>query len=492
MRIVQLSTEFAPIAKAGGLGEVIVGLSRELTKLGQTVEIIIPKYKFIDPLQIERIKKDTDFECTEKNISHKNSMWISEVEDCKLLLLETFHPADYFNRDHIYGYPDDVLRFLYFAKAALEYLKKQNKPIDVLHLHDWPVAIAAVLAKDIFQIPIKSILLTIHNAAYQGLCAVHDLDAIGLNGAKYLVQEKLQDDNPKYPLTINLLKGGIVYADAVNTVSPSYAKEMLKEASFQHALHITLNQHKDKVSGILNGIDQKLWNPMEDPHLAKQYSFKDSIASILVAKQEAKKKLQKQFHLADEKLPWIGSITRIVYQKNPKLLEQGLRYAIQKGCNFLLLGSSPDPSIQKHFDLLKQEFEKNTQSLIHFAYNEALAHEIYAALDFLLIPSVYEPCGLSQLIAMRYGTIPIVRSTGGLKDTVFDNQDHLTPLQERNGFTFQNSDTSEMENSLERAIDFYRQETASYQSMVRRIMKLNFSWQKPAQEYLRLYQKIAN
>lgn len=492
MRIVHLSTEFAPIAKAGGLGEVVVGLNRELTNLGQTVEVILPKYSFIEPDHVTQIKKELDFQCTEKGTSHKNTMWSARVEDCKLLLLETSHPANYFHREHIYGYPDDIPRFLYFAKASLEYLKQKNEPIDILHLHDWPVAIAAVLAKDLFQIPIKAILLTIHNAAYQGLCATRDLDAIGLDGSKYLIKEKLQDDDPKHPHTINLLKGGIVYSDAVNTVSPSYAKEILEEASFNYSLNVTLNQHKNKISGILNGIDQKLWDPMQDPHLSKHYNFKEPVPSILAAKQNAKDLLQKKFHLEMNKLPWIGSITRIVYQKDPKLLEQGLRHALKKGCNFLLLGSSPDPSIQKHFDHLKQEFHQNSQVLLHFAYNEALAHQIYAALDFIFIPSVYEPCGLTQLISMRYGTIPIARSTGGLKDTIFDYGNRSIPVEQRNGFIFQSSNISEMESTLDRAIDFFRAESSSCQSMIRRIMQLNFSWQRPAQEYLRLYQKIMN
>ncbi len=487
MRIVHLSTEFAPIAKAGGLGEVIVGLSRELTNLGQTVEIILPKYKFI---HLSSMKKDLDFECEEKKIFHKNTMWEATTEDCKLLLLETSHPSHYFSREHIYGYPDDILRFLYFAKASLQYLQNKKEPIDILHLHDWPVAIAAVLVKEMFQIPIKAVLLTIHNAAYQGLCAAHDLDAIGLHGSQYLTKEKLQDDSPNYSHLMNLLKGGIVYSDAVNTVSPSYAKEILQEAPFQHSLHITLNKYKNKISGILNGIDQKLWDPKSDPYLIKHYSSKNSITSILKAKQEAKQTLNQQFNIQENNLPWIGAVTRIVYQKNPKLIEEGLRYAIQKGCNFLLLGSSPDPSIQNHYNHLKQEFEQNPKALLHFAYDEALAHQIYAALDFLFIPSVYEPCGLSQLIAMRYGTIPIARSTGGLKDTVFDNEDASTPANSRNGFSFQHSNTQEMQNTLDRAIHFYTQETTSYQSMVSRIIKLNFSWQKPAKEYLRLYQTM--
>lgn len=480
MKIIHLSTEFAPIAKAGGLGDVATGLCRELTRMGHEAIAIIPKYEFIT----ESSREETHFSC----LGHANVMRGANIEGCQVKLLEAHHPKGFFQREHIYGYPDDVPRFLYFTRACLEYLKAKGETIDVLHLHDWPVAIGALLAKEILHLPVKKVILTLHNAAYQGLAGVRDLDAIGLHGAEYLRKDRLQDDNPDAPHSINLLKGGIVYADAVNTVSPSYAKEIL-EPQFSRHLSETLNRYKGKISGILNGLDPALWDPMNDRYLPKAYGAGQSIEEILAAKQSAKELLQKKFSLAPSKLPWIGAITRIVHQKNPRLLESGLKYSLQHGCNFLLLGSSPDPDIQEHFNRLKAIYRHNEQALLYFAYDEALARQIYAALDFLFIPSVYEPCGLTQLIGMRYGTLPIVHATGGLKDTVFDYEDALMPRQKRNGILFQNADAADADAAIRRAISLFRNYPKNYQELISRVMQLKFDWKQPARAYLDLYSK---
>lgn len=482
MHIVHLSTEFAPIAKAGGLGDVTVGLCRELTRMGHQVSVFIPRYSFI---QAPLAQEGEPFPCLERGTSHMNTMFSASIENCQVFLLDTHHPKHYFQREHIYGYPDDVARFLYFTKAVLEFLQRQNQPIDILHLHDWPVAIAALLAKKIFHSPIKKIVLTIHNAAYQGLCAPSDLDALGLHGSNYLTQDELQDDGSHH---INLLKGGIVYADAVNTVSPSYAKEIL-DPHFSKDLHVTLNRYQSKISGILNGIDPHLWNPMLDRYLPKPYHAQQSVEEILAAKKAAKDFLRKRFNLHENHLPWIGAVTRIVHQKNPHLLEVGFKYALKNGCNFLLLGSSPDPSIQEHFNKLKNEYAHNSSVLLHFAYDDELAHQIFAALDFLFIPSLYEPCGLTQLIGMRYGTLPIVHATGGLKDTVFDYDNAKIPKKIRNGILFQNINSSDADIAIQRAINLFRNYPKQYQSLMTQIMQLKFDWTKPAKSYLDLYEK---
>ena len=482
MRIVQLATEFAPIAKAGGLGEVIIGLSKELSLLGFDIDVILPKYDFLDAKQLSHIKMETpDFQCFEKGTLHPNAMWSAVCKGVKLHLLEARHPAGYFHRNQIYGCEDDTARFLYFSRAALEFLKLQNRPIDILHLHDWHVAIAAVLARDLFQLPIKAILLTIHNAEYQGKCATWDLDAIGLKGADYLTPDKMQDDHPSHSKLINLLKGGIVYADAVNAVSPTYAKEILTEEIGFH-LDPTFRKYKSKLTGILNGLDLELWDP--------GFRASDSIEAIAKAKELSRNKLRQLFSLSKHHRPWVGAVTRLAAQKGPDLLEEALRQTIRLGGTFVLLGSSSAHKLQTHFEKLKTKYAGNNQLLLHLAYDETLARHVYNALDFLLIPSLYEPCGLTQMIGMRYGTIPIARATGGLKDTIFDVDNPHVASNLRNGLLFPNYNAISMTEKLEKAFQIFRQNPELMQVLVKNGIHRDWSWKKPAQEYVKLYQKI--
>ncbi|HSX11785.1 MAG TPA: glycogen synthase [Chlamydiales bacterium] len=479
MRIVHVAAEFAPIAKAGGLGEVVTGLGRELTAKGDDIEIIIPKYDFIDLSKLPNIKIEVpDFKC----VGFANAMWSAKSEGCYLHLLEARHPAGYFHRGKIYGAEDDTARFIYFSRAVLEYLKLKKEPIDVLHLHDWHVSLCAPLVRDLFkELKVKAIVLSIHNVEYQGKCAVSDLNAIGLDGASYLTPDKLQDNHPKYPDTINLLKGGIVYADAIVPVSPTYAKEILTP-EYGFNLDPTLKKMRSKITGILNGIDQHLWNPSTDRHLALPYTLESATKGKAASKDT--------FNLPKGKRPWLGTVTRLVSQKGPELLEEALHKTIHLDGCFLLLGSSPHPNIQAHFDQLKEKYKNDDRVFLQFDYDDALAHRIYAALDYLIVPSHYEPCGLTQLIAMRYGTIPIVRSTGGLKDTVFDCEDSKIPIAKRNGFTFPLITPTSMNATLERAFRLFRSEPSTLQGLIRCGMQSDFSWKKPAQEYHKLYIKL--
>ncbi len=471
MKIVHLATEFAPFAKAGGLGEVLVGLSRELARLSHRVEVVLPKYSFIPPIGLH---PSLSFLCEEGGHFHENRAWQGYFGQCHLTLLEAFHPKGYFQRPHIYGYQDDTSRFLYFTKAALEWLKTAKESIDVLHLHDWPVAVAAYLQKESYRLPIKKVILTIHNGEYQGLCAHWDLEAIGLQSGTY-PKEAFQDEI--HTETLNLLKGGVVYADAVNTVSPSYAAEIIA----QKGKGIAFARYQHKISGILNGIDSVLWNPSDDPHLSIHYQ-QGSIEEIERGKEGARHLLAKHFGLSEEKRPWIGNITRLVPQKGPELIEAGLCKTLELGGTFLLLGSSPIASIQNHFETLKKELFTES-AFFHFDYNEPLAHQIYAALDFILVPSHFEPCGLTQLIAMRYGTIPIVRKTGGLQDTVFDIENN----KKGNGIVFEKATQEETTRAIERAFLLFQTQREKRRELIQRGMRIDFSWKKPAQEYLKIY-----
>jgi len=487
MRIIQLATEFAPLAKEGGLGEVVSGLSNELSLMGHEVEVILPKYDFLPLPMLKKINLEIpDFRCFEKGNLHANAMWSAEYGSVKLHLLEARHSAGYFHRKKIYGCQDDVARFIYFSRAAIEYLKLKNRPIEILHLHDWHVALAAVLARDLFNLPIQSIVLTIHNGGHQGLCATWDLDAIGLEGKKYLTRDKLQDNDLTRQNLINLLKGGIIYSDALVAVSPTYAKEILNP-TIGFGLEKTFEKEQSKLKGILNGLDLHLWNPENDPQLPVHYTHQDSFFLKKKGKEAARQMLCDRFDLSNGARPWIGTVTRLVDQKGPFLIEETLKQTLLLGGSFLLLGISPSTTIQSHFEMLKKKHAKNDRVLIHLDYDEKLAHQFYAALDFFIIPSLYEPCGLAQMIAMRYGTIPIARATGGHKDTIFDWDNLAIPVHQRNGFLFQNFTKQSLQETLKRAVHQFRQDPDSIQTLITSGMHFDWSWKKPAKEYLSVY-----
>jgi starch synthase len=478
MRIVQVTTEFAPLAKAGGLGEVLVGLSRELVRQGGEVEVILPKYNFISPRLLTHLKHEVDFTAPEWEHQIANTMWSAVAENCSLHLLEMRHPKDYFHRAAIYGFEDDVPRFIYFARAVLEYLKVKGEPIDILHLHDWHAAALAPLLREIHrEIQVKAIVLTIHNLEYQGQCSVHDLAAIGLKKGHIA---HLQTSSH-----YNLLKGAVHYADAITAVSPTYAAEIL---THEHGFGLDedLRKQKGKLSGILNGIDLELWNPSNDPALTAHYSAGQPIAQIIAAKKENRKGLNLKPNAF-----WFGAVTRLVPQKGPKLLEAALKETIRQNGVFFLLGSSPIPEIQSHFEELKKQYSNNPNVFLHLDYDEALAHRLYAALDFLVVPSLFEPCGLTQLIAMHYGTVPIVRSTGGLKDTVFDCDDVHIPTGKHNGFTFFRPKPEALIETLRRATLRRQNSPTSHQVLMQHGMESDFSWKKPAKEYMAVYQQVS-
>lgn len=482
-KIVQVAAEFAPLAKAGGLGEVVVGLSRELTRVHETVEVILPKYNFIPSHSLSNLQVEvTDFKAFENGSQRSNTMWRAAAEGCSLHLLEPHHPAGYFSRDKIYGYEDDIARFLYFSKAVVEYLKLKQEPIDILHLHDWHVAAIAPLIRCFYkqEIDVKGIVLSIHNIEYQGLCASHDLQAIGLPS------EPFQTDDARYPSTLNTLKAGLLYADAWVAVSPTYAEEILFPS---HSFHLdpTLRKYRSKLCGILNGIDLTLWDPAKDPYIKVPFSASDSIQTITTAKR----KNRPPFSKSPKQGPWVGAVTRLVPQKGPELIEAALHHTVEAGGTFLLLGSSPIPALQRHFEELQKTYRNHPQVAIHLEYDEALAHQIYAALDFLIVPSHFEPCGLTQMIAMRYGTIPIVRATGGLKDTVIDCDNASRPAERRNGFVFADATLESLQGALDRAFHLWRSDPSTLQTLLQRGMRSDFGWQKPAKDYLKLYKKLS-
>lgn len=482
MRVIHISTEFAPIAKAGGMGEVVLGLSRELIAQGHSVEVILPKYSFLDPTTLDHLEKDREVQCEEKGQPISNTIWKATVAGCPLSLIEAHHPANYFERKQIYGYEDDVPRFLYFCKTVIEYLISRKEPIELIQVHDWHSASCALLLRDLYpnQLKVGAILLTIHNVEYQGRCAVWDLNAIGLNGASYLTPDRLQD--PTYPEAINLLKGGILYATGVNTVSRTYAKECV---SPEGGCGLGPLLKKAKLVGIVNGIDTQSWDPETDPHLHAHYRADQPSELIAKQKSMAKEELKQILGLQSLDRPLFGAVTRIMPNKGSDLFLAAIGQIMEEGGAFVLLGFSPISDVQKKFDEAKEQYRGNPAVALCYEYNDALDRNIYAACDFILVPSLMEPCGLTQIIAMRYGAIPIVRATGGLKDTVIDYE-----RPKGNGIVFEDPTFEALHEAIKRASMLW-QTPPLFQEIQKRGLQGDYSWKKPAEQYLQLYELLS-
>lgn len=488
MYIVHLTTELAPIAKVGGLGDVTAGLSKALSEAGERVEVILPFYDHIDRKALKNLKIDFENLISYEEMNEcKNTVWSAEYKGVSLLLIEPHEEANYFKRGVIYGEEDDLLRFTYFTRTAMEYLLKKGKNPDILNLHDWLTTLAAPLYHEMYKplgLKIRGIITTIHNMKYQGICSPEKLSRIGLHAKHLLKQTKLQDHSK--PDKLNLLKGGLVYSDYLTTVSPTYAKEIQGKEGF--GLEHTLVDRKDQLYGILNGIDTTYWNPETDPFIKKNYPANGSnFEAVNAAKIENRKALCLKLKMDYDPAPLFSCISRIVQQKGPEMIRFGIEYVLEKGGQFILLGSTPEPSLKAEFLTLAEEYRDNPHVHFHFLFDEKLAHLTYAAADCILVPSLFEPCGLTQMIALRYGTIPIVHKVGGLNDTVFDIDHTELPAEKRNGYTFDFPSNDSLRWSIDRAFEHHKNDRKKWHLMQMNGFKKDWSWKMPAQEYLNLY-----
>lgn len=496
MHIVHIGSELAPLAKVGGLADVLLGLSREQSWKGHDVDIIIPKYDCLDSYEIRDMVVDVlDLPSFYEGAWHHNTIWVGWVENLKVYFVEPHHPRQFFNRGCFYGCDDDIERFLYFCRTAIEFLYKRQIQPDIIHLHEWHTSAIAPLYYDMYK-PLgfdrSKIVQTIHNIDYQGKCAPANLDAIGLDGTALLTKDKLQDNiNPKL---INLLKGGIVYADFVTTVSPSYAQEV-KKPQEGRGLDTTLIKYENKFAGILNGIDYSYWNPEVDRYLPAHFSSREMPANkndhnTLDKKGFLKRMLRERLYLGEEHKPIIGCVTRLVPQKGLEMIKYALKYSLTRNGQFVFLGSGPIPSINNEFHVLKAHYSDHPDVSITLHHQEELAHQIFAGADIIIAPSLFEPCGLTQMIALKYGSIPVVRRTGGLADTIFDVDNSGKPFDETNGFTFDPPTNAGIESALARAIDYWYKSPDKWRQLIINGMHIDFSWNHPADKYLNIYKSI--
>ncbi|XP_020577383.1 probable starch synthase 4, chloroplastic/amyloplastic isoform X2 [Phalaenopsis equestris] len=484
--IVHIAAEMAPVAKVGGLGDVVLGLSKALQRKGHLVEIVLPKYDCMQYDQFGEMKAlDVAVESFFDGQLFKNKIWVGIVEGLPVYFIEPHHPLKFFWRGKIYGEHDDFKRFSFFSRAALELIYQAGKKPDIIHCHDWQTAFAP-LYWDIYAAKgfnSARICFTCHNFEYQGTAHFSELSSCGLDIQRLNKPDRMQDNSA--PDKINPLKGGIVFSNIVTTVSPTYAQEVCAPEGGR-GLHETLRVHSKKFVGVLNGIDTDSWNPSTDIILPVQYSSDD-----LQGKTENKSALRMQLELssADAFQPMVCCITRLVPQKGVHLIRHAIYQTMELGGQFVLLGSSPVAHIQREFEGIASHFSNHPNVRLLLKYDDALSHMIYAASDMFVIPSLFEPCGLTQMIAMRYGSVPIVRRTGGLNDSVFDVDDDTIPVEYRNGFTFLSPTEQELNNAMERAFNYYRKSPENWQNLVQKIMRMDFSWESSAQQYEELYQK---
>jgi len=465
MKIFFVASECMPIAKVGGLGDVIGSLPKALKDFGVDVRICLPKYQIIDfkKYKFEFAAKDIVIKDERVNI-YQGCLPDSDVP---IYLLEN---EKYFGEDGIYFEKSafvnsfkEIQRFLFFSKAILEIFPAIGWFPDIIHCHDWHTAILPVLAKSRIQnskFKIKN-LLTIHNLANQGKWKAKEvLDFLGLKGG--------ENKNADF----NILEQGILNAGLINTVSPTYSREILTE-DYGCGLQGALLKRKKDLSGILNGIDSERFNPESDPDIKTNYSLKN-----IERKTDNKIDLQKTLKLAQSpNIPLLGVINRLTDQKGVDLIIEIIPEMVRLNCQLVVLGVGMETLERKLLEL-SQKYPQNISAQIKF--DPVLAQKIYAGADIFLMPSRFEPCGLGQMISQRYGTLPIVRQTGGLADTVEDK---------KTGFVFNEYNSQALLKCLKEALKFY-QNKKKWQGLIKKSISKDFSWRKSAKEYLKLYRKL--
>lgn len=462
MKIAFCAAEAFPFVKRGGLGDVCGALPLALEKIGVDVSLFVPRYGCAreEGFKIEKVRERVAHTIFGKNV--------------KVYFIEDEH---LFGRDEVYGdsngdYEDNLERFQHYCAHVLEFLKQHKIKVDILHCHDWHAALIPVYLKeryasDPFFAKTKSIL-TIHNIAHQGLFPGRDYPKLGLRPQVF--------DNFEFYGKVNFLKAGIVCSDKVTTVSPQYAREILTK-EFGCGLEGVLRSRGDKIVGILNGLDEELWNPLRDHHITKKFSLKDYDK----AKPENKQALQKQLGLPEEaQAPLFSFVSRLWHQKGVDLLLDVIGKIRERGAQIVLMGVGDEQFQKKFVDLAKRYPQRIA---VQIKFDEELAHRIYAGSDFFLMPSRFEPCGLSQLISLHYGTVPVVYKTGGLADTV---RDFRADPATGNGLVFDRYTKEDFLKTILAAFEMFG-DKGKMKQLRENALRSDFSWGHSAAEYKEFY-----
>ena len=479
LRVLFVTSEAVPFAKTGGLADVAGALPKFLEGLGCEVKMVMPYYRMVrkSGLPIQPVERPIE-------VTLGNETLQADLYQCELSGTNTVYfigREEFFDREYLYGIPrgdyfDNAERFVFFSKAALAFCQSMNFSPDIIHHHEWQTGLIPALLQSLYSkdslFSHSAVVFTIHNIAYQGLFRKEKLSLTGLP------MEMYNPEGIEFWGKINFMKAGIVYADVINTVSQKYSEE-IQTAEYGYGLEGILRKRSRDLYGILNGVDYQDWDPSHDPHLITPYSLQD-----LSGKRACKKDLLKELGLPSslEGVPVLGVISRLADQKGFDLLADILEDLFNLDIGFVLLGTGE----QKYHDLFSRIGRKYPQKAgIRIAYDDRLAHKIEAGADLFLMPSKYEPCGLNQIYSLRYGTIPIVRATGGLDDTIV----HYDPSTGKgNGFKFIHYDAKEFLHQIETAIRYYYQ-PEHWNRLLRNAMTADFSWARSAESYVELYRK---
>ena len=474
MKILFISSELYPYAKVGGLGDVSAALPQVIRELGHDISVFVPLYKTIDreKYNFELILKDfkiNDF--NERASVYKHYDGERKIENYFIGCEE------FFDRDEIYGnYDDNAQRFIFFSKAVLKGIKELNISPDIVHCNDWQTAPIPILLKttyiqDNFYKKVKT-LFTIHNLAFQGIGDKNIVKSLGIYNQDIVLR------NLEFWGKYNLMKGAILCSDIITTVSESYAQEIqTKEYGF--GLEKELASRSNSIHGILNGIDYDIWNPIMDKFIWRKYDF-----NSLENKLENKNKLLKLTRLPNRNIPIFGMVTRLTSQKGLDLLIEIFDELMNLNIYLIILGTG---QIEYHNFLSRKEEEFPNKIKIFLEYNEELAHQIEAGADIFLMPSRFEPCGLNQMISLKYGTIPIVRGIGGLKDSIIDIRND----KNGNGFSFSAYSSLDLLNTIKASMNYYF-DKQKWEKLMRNAMTNDFSWKMSARKYEKLYKKLVD
>lgn len=475
MKVLFVAAEVVPFVKTGGLADVAGSLPQELKKQGVDVRVVMPYYQSIAQKYEDEVEDLTNFDvymgwrtvyCGVKTLKHDNIQYyfIDNLE--------------YFGRDGLYGYWDDGERFAFFSMAAIEMMERVDFIPNIIHAHDWHTAMIPMLLVHKYQWieKYKNIrkVLTIHNIKFQGI-----FNPVVLESLFGLDYKSFTDHGTKYFNSVNYLKAGINYADVVTTVSPSYAEE-IQTAAFGETLEGTLRYNAWKIYGILNGLDYKIYDPKIDPFVEPKFGVNG-----YDKKMENKEALQKALGLkVDKDIPLIVSISRLTDQKGFNLVNSILDALLQEEVQYVVLGTG-DQMYEESFKHFQEKYPDKMRALIEFDAEKA--QQLYASSDMFMMPSAFEPCGLSQLISLRYGTVPIVHETGGLRDSIIPyNKFENTGT----GFSFQNFNSDVLLDVTKEALDTFNNDRVSWRKLSRRGMREDFSWNKSVLEYLKIYKEL--
>lgn len=471
MKVLFVGSEATPFSKTGGLADVLGALPKELVKLGIDTRVVLPKHGVTKQKFHDQMTPICNFKVTVGNKQEYAGIEMIELDGVTFYFVDNEYYFGY--RDTLYGHYDDGERYGFFDNAVLKMLEEMDYYPDIIHGNDWQTGLIPYILKQNYKDKPKyrniKTIFTIHNIAYQG---VYSKDLLPFLDVEF--NPELEFEN-----MINFMKCGINTADFITTVSETYAKEILYDF-FGFGMSNILKTRNNELFGIINGIDYTDFNPKVDKKIGYNYS----LYNYLKGKSENKAILRKELGMETNKLPIVGIVSRLANQKGFDLIEEVIEDYLKNNKMQLVLLGSGDEYIENYYKEMKKKYPKNIG--VHIGYSDELARKVYAGSDMFLMPSKFEPCGLAQLISLKYGTLPIVRLTGGLKDSIIPFNQYTL---EGNGFGFDNYNSKDMAAVIDLALDVYK-DPKIWNMMVKRGMEQDFSWEQSALKYIDLYNKL--